>query len=59
MDALEEVEMEPDQIDKVYEYLEAKGIDVVGSADADIDLPPMDDEDESVELDLSVPKVSV
>ena len=39
MDALEEVEMEPDQIDKVYEYLEAKGIDVVGSADADIDLP--------------------
>ncbi|NLM44740.1 MAG: RNA polymerase sigma factor RpoD [Clostridiales bacterium] len=56
MDALEEVEMEPDQIDKVYEYLEAKGIDVVGSADADIDLPPMDDEDESVELDLSVPE---
>ena len=25
MDTLEEVEMDPEQIDKIYEYLEAKG----------------------------------
>jgi RNA polymerase primary sigma factor len=56
MDTLEEVEMEPDQIDKVYEYLEAKGIDVVGNANVEIDLPPIDDEEEPVELDLSVPE---
>jgi len=56
MDTLEEVEMEPEQIDKIYEYLEAKGIDVVGNIDAEIDIPPIDDEAEPVELDLTVPE---
>jgi len=55
MDTLEEVEMDPDQIDKIYEYLETKGIDIIGNVDAEIDIPPIDDEAEPVELDLSVP----
>ncbi|MCQ1530821.1 RNA polymerase sigma factor RpoD [Lutispora saccharofermentans] len=56
MDTLEEVEMDPEQIDKIYEYLEAKGIDIVGNIDAEIDIPPIDDEAEPVELDLTVPE---
>lgn len=56
MDAFEEIEMDPEQIDKLYEYFETKGIDVVGSVDNDLDLPPLDDETEEVDLDLSVPE---
>ena len=55
MDTLEEVEMDPDQIDKIYEYLETKGIDIIGNVDVEIDIPPIDDEAEPVELDLTVP----
>lgn len=56
MDTFEEIEMDPEQIDKLYEYFETKGIDVVGSVDNDLDLPPLDDETEEVDLDLSVPE---
>ncbi|TAH60287.1 MAG: RNA polymerase sigma factor RpoD [Gottschalkiaceae bacterium] len=57
MDALEEVEMNPDQIDKIYEYLESRGVEVIGNIE--IDMPPIDDDDEDIEevdLDLSVPE---
>lgn len=57
MDALEEVEMDPDQIDKIYEYLESRGVEVIGNIE--IDMPPIDDDDEDIEevdLDLSVPE---
>lgn len=58
MDSLEEIEMNPDQIDKVYEYLESRGIEVIGNIE--IDIPPIDDDDdediEEVDLDLSVPE---
>lgn len=56
MDTLEDVEMDPEQIDKIYEYLESKGIDIVGNIDAEADIPPIDDEAEPVELDLTVPE---
>jgi RNA polymerase primary sigma factor len=56
MDTFEEIEMDPDQIDKLYEYLENKGIDIVGNIENDIDLPPVDEEIEEVNLDISIPE---
>lgn len=56
MDTFEEVEMDPEQIDKLYEYLETKGIDVVGTMDNDIDIPPLEDDVEEVDLDISIPE---
>ncbi|NLK35823.1 MAG: RNA polymerase sigma factor RpoD, partial [Gracilibacteraceae bacterium] len=47
-----------EQIDKLYEYLETKGIDVVGAIDSEMDLPPLDEDAEDaeeVDLDISVP----
>ena len=34
MDAFEEVELEPEQIEKIYETVENMGIDVVGDIDS-------------------------
>ena len=48
MDYLGEIELEPDQIDKVYEYFEAQGIDVLGIMDMD--------EDVEKEIDISLPE---
>ncbi|HYE09395.1 MAG TPA: RNA polymerase sigma factor RpoD [Patescibacteria group bacterium] len=56
MDTFEEVEMDPEQIDKLYEYLETKGIDVVGAVENDSDMPPLDEETEEVDLDISIPE---
>ena len=36
MDAFEEVELDPEQIEKIYETVENMGIDVVGDIDAEI-----------------------
>ncbi|MCJ7855719.1 RNA polymerase sigma factor RpoD [Lachnospiraceae bacterium NSJ-143] len=48
MDYLGEIELEPDQIDKVYEYFEAQGIDVLGIVDME--------EDIEKEIDISLPE---
>ena len=66
MDALEDVEMEPDQIDKLYEGLEGMGIDIIGNAPASPEGQPEHDDAEpnpealeaiaEEELDLSVPE---
>ncbi len=48
IDYLGEIELEPDQIDKVYEYFEAQGIDVLGIMDMD--------EDVEKEIDISLPE---
>ncbi|MGB7605994.1 MAG: RNA polymerase sigma factor RpoD [Lutisporaceae bacterium] len=57
VDTFEEVDMNPDQIDKIYEYLETKGIDVVGIVENDIDIPAIEDEEvEEIELDITVPE---
>ncbi len=53
MDMLEEIDLEPDQIEKVYESLESLGIDVVGGTEVE---PDMQDEPEEKEADISVPE---
>jgi RNA polymerase primary sigma factor len=52
MDAFEEVELEPEQIEKIYETVENMGIDVVGDIDAEIqELQNVEEE-----LDLTLPE---
>lgn len=48
-DCLSGIELDPEQIDKIYEYLESQEIDVIGA-----ELEEVDDEAEDKELDLSV-----
>ncbi len=48
MEHLGDVELDPDQIDKIYEYFEGQGIDVLGVIEAD--------EEIEKELDLSLPE---
>jgi RNA polymerase primary sigma factor len=52
MDAFEEVELEPEQIEKIYETVENMGIDVVGDIDEEI----KDLQNTEEELDLTLPE---
>lgn len=52
MDAFEEVELEPEQIEKIYETLEALGIDIVGDIDAEIE----DLQDQEIDLEMTLPE---
>ena len=52
MDAFEEIEIEPEQIEKVYESLENMGIDVVGDIEAEMEEIQLTEED----LDISIPE---
>jgi len=52
MDAFEDIELEPEQIEKIYETVENMGIDVVGDIDAEIQELQNVEED----LDLSLPE---
>lgn len=52
MDAFEEVELEPEQIEKIYETVENMGIDVVGDIDAEIQDMQVTEE----ELDITLPE---
>jgi len=52
MDAFEEIEIEPEQIEKVYETLENLGIDIVGDIEAEMEEIQLTEED----LDISVPE---
>lgn len=62
MNVMEEDDLTPDQIDKMYEVFADKGIDIIGDDDAidDSDNIDMDDEEEKVpdlhDVDLSVPE---
>ena len=55
---LEEIELDPDQIDKIYEFIEKQGIEIVGNIEEE-DIEPIGDDIEEVteeELeDMSVP----
>ena len=51
MDAFEEVDLQPEQIEKIYETLENMGIDVVGDIEDELE----NIEDDKV-LDFTVPK---
>ncbi|OPZ90416.1 MAG: RNA polymerase sigma factor SigA [Firmicutes bacterium ADurb.Bin419] len=52
MDAFEEIEIEPEQIEKVYETLENMGIDIVGDIEAEMEEIQLTEED----LDISIPE---
>jgi RNA polymerase primary sigma factor len=52
VDAFEEVELEIDQVEKIYETIENMGIDLVGDIDAEISEIQISEE----ELDLSIPE---
>jgi RNA polymerase primary sigma factor len=54
IEALSDIEMEPDQIDKIYETIEEMGIDVVNDADDEIHTAP--DYEITEEPDLSLPE---
>ena len=56
-DTLEEVELDPEKIEKVYETLEQMGVEVIGTdleIEKDDDIPF--DEIEEVEIDLTIPE---
>ncbi|HOQ07696.1 MAG TPA: RNA polymerase sigma factor RpoD [Clostridiales bacterium] len=56
MDAFEEIDLEPEQIEKIYETLENMGIDVVGDIDAEIkELQNIENLEEDFD-DLSLPE---
>ena len=52
MDAFEDIELEPEQIEKIYETVENMGIDVVGDIDAEI----KDIQNTEEDLDLTLPE---
>ncbi len=52
MDALEEIEMDSDQIEKVYESIENMGIEIVGDMEQELEEIQLEPED----LDLTVPE---
>ncbi|MCX7709199.1 MAG: RNA polymerase sigma factor RpoD [Clostridia bacterium] len=52
MDAFEEIELEPDQIEKVYETVENMGIDVVGDIESEMEDIQLTEED----LELTIPE---
>lgn len=60
MDSLEEILLDTDQIDEIYQNLEDMGIEIVGDKDEDIllekDEIEKESEEEEVKEDLSVPK---
>ena len=56
MDRLMEMDMEPDQLDKVLETLEALGVEVVSELDAKAPAEPEPVDEGDSKLDLSVPE---
>ncbi|HHV98545.1 MAG TPA: RNA polymerase sigma factor RpoD [Clostridiaceae bacterium] len=52
MDAFEDVELQPEQIEKIYEKIENIGIDVVGDIEPELE----DLQDAEEDLDLSIPE---
>ncbi len=52
IDAFEEIELEPEHIEKIYETLENMGIDVIGDIEAEMEEIQLTDE----ELDISIPE---
>ncbi len=53
MDYLADIELEPEQIDKIYEYLEAQGIDVLGAVELE------DDTDKDLDLSISEGSINI
>jgi RNA polymerase primary sigma factor len=59
IDSLEEISLDSDQIDEIYQNLEDMGIEIIGDKDEDILLEKDEidkDDEEEIKEDLSVPK---
>ena len=56
MNSLMEMDMDPDQLDKVLETLEALGVEVVNELEPQPEAEPADTADTKLEDDLSVPE---
>lgn len=56
MDALSEIELDPKQIDHIYEKMERNGIELVEDLDRELAEIQKEAEEEEEELDLSVPE---
>jgi len=52
IDAFEEIELEPDQVEKIYETIENMGIDIVGDIEAEMEDIQLSEED----LDITIPE---
>ncbi len=52
MDALQEIELDPEQIEKIYESIENMGIEIVGDMEQELEEIQLEPED----LDLSIPE---
>ena len=52
LDFFADMDLQPEQFDKVEEYLESQGIDILGTIE-------LEDEDDDKELDLSIAEASV
>ena len=52
MDTLEEIELDPDQIEKVYENVENLGIEITGDIEDELEELKVEEED----LDLTIPE---
>lgn len=57
MDTLEEVDLDKDQVEEVYENLESMGIDIIGEREEEIEeIEEISEAEEVVDLDISIPK---
>jgi len=56
MDALQGIELNPEQIDEFYEYLNKQGVEVLPVGDAETEESDDEEESEGLDLDLSVPE---
>ncbi|WHH61595.1 RNA polymerase sigma factor RpoD [Petroclostridium sp. X23] len=52
MDTLEEIELDPDQIEKVYETIEHMGVEIIGDIEQELEEIQLTEED----LDISIPE---
>ncbi len=52
IDAFEEIELEPEQVEKIYETIENMGIDIIGDIESEMEDIQLNEED----LDISIPE---
>ena len=55
MDTLEEVDLDKDQVEEVYDNLESMGIDIIGEREEE-EIEEIPETEEVVDLDISIPK---
>ena len=60
MDAFADIDLDPDKMDKIFDFLEASNIDIIRTTDDDMDDEPIlldgDDDIDIEKIDLSIPE---